>query len=195
MEVKAAIALALAAVTAPTFAADDNLISKLKWSFDVGTHVYSMDTMDSFKPSLELGMHATLPLSTLQAGTLAVEGGFSQTAIHGSSDLKTPMAVQGYSLETSQVSFRRAFVALSFETQGRWFVKPQIGFEHITSKLRLYDPNNNVGFIDRDGDSNIYAEIGIGHRYTGGKKALLSFATLSDMDDNDHYRITYSASL
>jgi len=193
MKLKAVIALALAATAAPTFAAGESFSSKLKWGFDVGTHVYDMAGTESFNPSLELGLHAMLPLANLQGGDITLEAGLSQTVIYGTSKLKTRMDYLGYSLETVQADYRRVFMALGFETQGRWYLKPQIGFEHITAKIRLYDPDASTGFTERDGDSNGFAAIGIGHRFADGKKGVLTFASLGDADDQD-YRITYSAS-
>ena len=194
MKLKAVIALALAAVTAPVFSADQTIASKLTWAFDVGTHIYDVDGMESFKPSLELGVSARLPLTTYSSGGLWLEGGISQTGIYGSSTLDTPQIYLTNELKTSQIDMRRLFVSLGLETPGKWFFKPQIGLEHITSKLRLYDENTGRGFTTREGDSNAFVSFGVGYRYPDGKKGILSLATLADNDAQD-YRITFSGSL
>ncbi len=194
MKLNAVIALALASVAAtPTLASGDSFNSKLRWAADVGTHIYNVPNMESFKPSLELGLSAALPIKQFEVGTLAVEGGLAQTAIYGSSELTIPGSLQGYSLETSQVDFRRIFVALSFETNGKWFFKPQIGVENLVTKLRLFDPAAGVGFSNRETDNTFFGSLGVGYRFPGGQKGILSLATLGDESDNKDYRITYTA--
>ena len=101
--------------------------------------------------------------------------------------------MQGNSLEASQVDYRRVYVALSFETSGKWFVKPEVGAEHIVTKLRLYDPNTRNGYTNRETDSNVFASMGVGYHFQSGKKGVLSFATLGDDDGFQDYRITYTA--
>lgn len=194
MKLKAVIALALATVTAPVFSADQTIASRLTWAFDVGTHIYDIDGMASFKPSLELGIAARLPLTTYSSGELMLEVGGSQTAIYGSSELDTAQIYQGNELKTAQIDIRRVFVSLGFETTGKWFFKPQVGLEHTTTKLRLYDENTARGFTTREGDSNAFAAFGVGYRFPEGKKGILSLATLADNDDQD-FRLTFSASL
>lgn len=194
MKLKAIIALALAAVTAPVFSADQTIASRLTWAFDVGTHIYDIDGMASFKPSLELGITARLPLTIYSSGVLMLEVGGAQTAIYGSSELDTAQDFDGNELKTAQIDFRRLFVSLGFETTGKWFFKPQVGLEHITSKLRLYDENTATGFTTREGDSNAFVSFGVGYRFPEGKKGILSLATLAD-NDNQDFRLTYSASL
>ncbi|MGB0865407.1 MAG: hypothetical protein ACPGSC_02800 [Granulosicoccaceae bacterium] len=193
MKLKAVIALALTAFSAQAFSADQSLSSKLQWAVDVSTHIYDVENMESFKPSLEFGVAARLPLTTFELGTVELEGGLSQTLIYASGQLTNVQNFEGYELSTSQIDFRRVFLSIGLETKGQWFLRPQVGVEHITSKLRLYDENAGVGFTTREGDSNAFAALGVGYRFPDGKKGILSFATLADTDDQD-YRVTYSAS-
>ncbi len=194
MKLKAGIALALMTLTAAqAIAQDGKLTSKLQWGAKVGTHVYDLANMDSFKPSLELGVAAALPLLQTQAGTVTVEAGMTQSAVYASAKLVNAQIQDGYSLKTSQVSKRRLFVQLGFETTGKFFFKPQIGLEYASTNLRLYDSDTRTGFNVRDNDSNAFASMGFGYRFDNDKKGILSFATLGDDSDNQDFRITYSA--
>lgn len=199
MKLKAATALALLMLSGQSYAARmdldprKGLASKLTWAVDFGTHLYDVASMEDFKPSLELGLSARLPLVTKQSFRLELETGFSQTLVYGSSQLRVPQVHQTYELTGTQIDFRRLFVGIGTEIGGRWFIKPQVGFEHITSKLRLYDVNARAGVVARETDSNGYAAVGLGYRFKDGTKGILSFATLADTDEQD-YRITYSAS-
>ncbi len=196
MKLKAGIALALVTlITAPATASDSGLFSKVIWAADVGTHLYDAPNMESFNPSLEIGIKASAPVAHVEAGTVTLEAGISQSAVYGTSELTTQQIISGYSLSTAQMDLRRLFVQLGFETRGKFFLKPQIGFEHISSKLRLYDPGTGTGFNISDSDSNAFASLGMGYRFSNNQKGVLSLATLGDDEDNRDYRITYSAFL
>lgn len=194
MKIKAGLALALMTLTAAQAVAQDGkLTSRIQWAAEVGTHVYDAPNMDSFKPSLEIGVAAALPLLHTPAGTVSIEAGLGQSAIYASGKLISPQIQDGYSLRTSQVAVRRLFVQLGFETTGKFFIKPQIGFEHNATNFRLFDPDTRTGFNMRNNDSNAFASLGFGYRFEDNKKGVLSFATLGDDSDNQDYRITYSA--
>lgn len=197
MKLRIAAALALVTAAMPAFSADGP--SRLDWAVDVGTHVYDAESVKGYRPSLELGVHAELTLMSGALGTFMLGGGLSDTGLHGASEFKQPILVpsggENYTVTSSQIGFRRLFLAVGFETHSRWFLKPEIGFEYLVAKERIYDPVEHIGFNVRKSDSNAYVSLGAGYRYADGRKAVLSLSTLADIDDQNHFRMTLSASL